>query len=180
MRDGAMRDGARRDGAMRAMGKPLVAQTQGTPLLARTHSSTSTPRFQTLPDCVLARILSTPLAKTEASRSDEDTMLIELTLALLLNLLHTAPPDAPPPTPGASEAASRQDAVVLRQLAHQTADLGAPRGHLCDFALEGGDARCEARNLGLTCGELRRRFVALCLGRRGRVGRWWRIGFPCW
>ena len=64
---------------------------------------------------VLVRILSTPVAKPEANRSDEDTMLIELTLALLLNLLHTAPPDAPPPVPG-KDAAARQDSVVLRQL----------------------------------------------------------------
>ena len=64
---------------------------------------------------VLVRILSTPVAKAEANRSDEDTMLIELTLALLLNLLHTAPPDAPPPVPG-KDAAARQDSVVLRQL----------------------------------------------------------------
>ena len=42
-------------------------------------------------------------------------MVIELILALLLNILHTAPPDAPPPVVGQSNVVV-QDALTLRKL----------------------------------------------------------------
>ena len=45
----------------------------------------------------LTHLLARALAVPEDVRSEEEGMLIELVLALLLNILHTAHPDAPPP-----------------------------------------------------------------------------------
>ena len=61
------------------------------------------------------RLLARPLAQPEGQRSDEDTMVIELILALLLNLFHTTAPDAPPPQAGAVTAAL-DDVHTLRSL----------------------------------------------------------------
>ena len=60
---------------------------------------------------LLGRALSVP----EDVRSEEESMLIELLLALMLNLLHTSHPDAPPPEAGrVGEAMS--DKETLRAL----------------------------------------------------------------
>ena len=52
--------------------------------------------------------------QSDAERTEDENMSIELLLALLLNLLHTRHPDAPPAAPG--ETLSRlNDVSVLRQ-----------------------------------------------------------------
>ena len=60
---------------------------------------------------LLGRALSVP----EDVRSEEESMLIELLLALMLNLLHTAHPDAPPPEAGRTSD-SVADKETLRAL----------------------------------------------------------------
>ena len=64
---------------------------------------------------VLVRLLARPLAKQEAQRSEEDTMTIELVLALLMNILYTAAPDAAPPE-HSQMGETMQDVAVLRKL----------------------------------------------------------------
>ena len=64
---------------------------------------------------ILVRLLAEPLARPEHARTEEESMVIELILALLLNILHTAPPDAPPPVVGQSNVVV-QDALTLRKL----------------------------------------------------------------
>ena len=63
----------------------------------------------------LVRLMARPLAKAEGQRSEEETQTIELVLALLLNLLYTAPPDAKPPEHSQINEAL-QDTVRLRKL----------------------------------------------------------------
>ena len=63
----------------------------------------------------LVRLMARPLAKAESQRSEEETQTIELVLALLLNLLYTAPPDAKPPEHSQVNEAL-QDTVTLRKL----------------------------------------------------------------
>ena len=63
----------------------------------------------------LVRLMARPLAKAEGQRSEEETQTIELVLALLLNLLYTAPPDAKPPEHSQINEAL-QDTVTLRKL----------------------------------------------------------------
>ena len=64
---------------------------------------------------MLVRMLAGPLAKAEGVRTEEESMVIELMLALLLNLLHTRAPDAPPPAVG--EGAQRlTDVGTLREM----------------------------------------------------------------
>ena len=63
----------------------------------------------------LVRLMARPLAKAEGQRSEEETQTIELVLALLLNLLYTAPPDAKPPEHWQINEAL-QDTVRLRKL----------------------------------------------------------------
>ena len=46
---------------------------------------------------VLVRLLALTLNQPEEERDDVSAMVIELVLTLLVNLLHTEPPDAPPP-----------------------------------------------------------------------------------
>jgi len=64
---------------------------------------------------VLVNLIARPLATAEEERSEEDSMTIELVLALLVNLLHTKPPDAPPPGAGTA-AAVLGDVTTLRDL----------------------------------------------------------------
>ena len=68
---------------------------------------------------LLARALSVP----EDVRSEDEGMLIELILALVLNVLHTAHPDAPPPEPGrAYDALSDVETLraLLQVMEHET------------------------------------------------------------
>eukprot|EP00966_Prymnesium_polylepis_P225504 5216603-Prymnesium_polylepis.1 len=63
----------------------------------------------------IVRILASCLNEPEATRSDEQGMIIELILALILNLLHTYHPDAQPAE--AARATDRaDDTALLRKL----------------------------------------------------------------
>lgn len=70
----------------------------------------------------IVRLLGSCLNEPDHSRSDEQTMIIELILALLLNLLHTSHPDAPNAEAG-RESERAEDNALLRNLGarHSTA-----------------------------------------------------------
>ena len=64
----------------------------------------------------VVRLLGVCLNEPDHSRSDESQMIIELILALLLNLLHTSHPDAPPPEVGKASDRLEENAILRKMI----------------------------------------------------------------